>query len=95
MRVIAKSMPRKFWESNPKYRDAKKQMTEWYNYCTMAKWDMPHKLKAELRNASIFWSSAIMIKTDGCPDTADAALVIIALIPGLAVCWYLEETKRL
>jgi len=29
-------MLRIFWESNPKYRDAKKQMTEWYNYCANA-----------------------------------------------------------
>ena len=28
-------------------------MTEWYNYCASAKWDTPHKLEADLRNASI------------------------------------------
>jgi len=44
MRVIAKSMLRIFWESSPKYRDAKKQMTEWYNYCATAKWNTPHRI---------------------------------------------------
>jgi mRNA interferase HigB len=50
MRVIAKSMLRIFWESSPKYRDAKKQMTEWYNYCATAKCKMEYatQIKGEL-----------------------------------------------
>jgi len=27
---------------------------EWYNFCASAKWNTPHKLKADLRNASIY-----------------------------------------
>jgi len=53
MRVIAKSILRIFWDSNPKYRDAQKQITEWYNYCANAQWSSPHELKADLRTASI------------------------------------------
>jgi mRNA interferase HigB len=65
MRVIAKSMLWKFWESSPKYRDAKKQMTEWYNYCTAAKWSTPHKLKADLRNASILKNDRVVFNICG------------------------------
>ena len=65
MRVIAKSMLRIFWESSPKYRDAKKQMTEWYNYCAAEKWNAPHKLKADLRNASILKNSRVVFNLCG------------------------------
>jgi len=65
MRVIAKSMLREFWESSPKYRDAKKQMTEWYNYCAMAEWSTPHKLKADLRNASILKNNRVVFNICG------------------------------
>ena len=65
MRVIAKSKLRRFWESNPKYRDAKKQMTEWYNFCASAKWNSPHKLKADLRNASILKNNRVVFNICG------------------------------
>ena len=65
MRVIAKSRLRKFWESSPKYRDAKKQRTEWYNLCASAKWKTPHKLKADLRNASILKNSRVVFNICG------------------------------
>jgi len=65
MRVVAKSMLRKFLESSPRYRDAKKQMTEWYNYCAMAKWNTPHKLKADLRIASILKNNRVVFNLCG------------------------------
>ncbi len=65
MRVIAKSMLRMFWESNPKYRDAQKQMTEWYNYCANAQWSSPHELKADLRNASILKNNRVVFNICG------------------------------
>jgi len=65
MRVIAKSMLRKFWESSPKYRDAKKQMTEWFNYCAAAEWNTPHELKADLRNASILKNNRVVFDICG------------------------------
>ena len=65
MRVIAKSMLRTFWESSPKYRDAKKQMTEWYNYCSNAQWNSPHELKADLRNASILKNNRVVFNVCG------------------------------
>jgi len=65
MRVIAKSKLRVFWESNPKYRDAKKQMTEWFNFCANAKWSNPHQLKADLRNASILKNNRVVFNICG------------------------------
>jgi len=65
MRVIAKSRLRRFWESSPKYRDAKMQMTEWYNFCASARWNTPHKLKAELRNASILKNNRVVFNLCG------------------------------
>lgn len=65
MRVIAKSKLRKFWESNPKYRDARRQMTEWYNFCASAQWNTPHMLKADLRNASILKNNRVVFNICG------------------------------
>jgi len=65
MRVIAKSRLRRFWESGPKYGDAKKQMTEWYNFCASAKWNTPHKLKADLANASILKNNRVVFNVCG------------------------------
>jgi mRNA interferase HigB len=65
MKVIAKSMLRLFRESSPKYRDAKKQMTEWYNYCANAKWSSPHELKADLGNASILKNNRVVFNICG------------------------------
>ncbi len=65
MRVIAKSKLRKFWESSPKYRDARKQMSEWFNYCVNAKWSTPHELKADLRNASILKNNRVVFNICG------------------------------
>ena len=65
MRVIAKSRLRMFWESSPKYRDATKQMTEWYNFCAAAKWNTPHKLKTDLRDASILKNNRVVLNICG------------------------------
>jgi mRNA interferase HigB len=51
---------RRFWESSPKYRDAKNQMTEWYNFCASAEWKSPHELKADLRNTSILKNNRVV-----------------------------------
>ena len=65
MRVIAKSRLRRFWESSPNYKDAKKQMTEWYNFCAAAEWNSPHELKADLRNASILKNNRVVFNVCG------------------------------
>ncbi|MCY3688793.1 MAG: type II toxin-antitoxin system HigB family toxin [Gammaproteobacteria bacterium] len=65
MRVIAKSRLRGFWESSPKYADAKKQMSEWYNFCVSAKWNSPHELKADLRSASILKNNRVVFNVCG------------------------------
>ena len=65
MRVIAKSRLRRFWESSPKYADAQKQMSEWYNFCASARWSSHHELKADLRSASILKNHRVVFNVCG------------------------------
>lgn len=58
-------MLRKFWESKPKYKDAKTQMTEWYNYCSNAKWKNAHELKADIGTASILKNNRVIFNICG------------------------------
>ena len=65
MRIIAKSTLRKFWEKNSEYTDAKTSMTEWYNYSLKAEWSTPHKIKENLRNASILKNNRVVFNICG------------------------------
>jgi len=65
MRIIAKSTLRKFWESKPEYIDAKIAMTEWYNYALKARWTTPHKIKENLRSASILRNNRVIFNICG------------------------------
>jgi len=40
-------------------------MTEWYNFCASAKWSSPHKLKADLRNASVLKNNRVVFNVCG------------------------------
>ena len=40
-------------------------MTEWYNYCATVEWSTPHKLKADLRNASILKNNCVVFNICG------------------------------
>ena len=40
-------------------------MTEWYNFCSKAEWNTPHKLKADLRNASILKNNRVVFNLCG------------------------------
>lgn len=63
--MIAKSKLGEFWSSSLKYRDAKKQMTEWFNYCVKAKWSTPNQLKDNLRNVSILKNNRVVFNICG------------------------------
>ncbi len=65
MRIIAKSTLRLFWQSHPNYADAKIAMTEWYNYALKANWSTPHKIKENLRNASILKNNRVVFNICG------------------------------
>ena len=65
MRVIAKSRLRQFWSSSRAYRDAKRQMTEWYNYCAALQWTTPHELKADIRTASTLKNNRVVFNLCG------------------------------
>ena len=40
-------------------------MTEWYNFCASTKWNSPHELKANLRNASILKNNRVVFNVCG------------------------------
>jgi len=40
-------------------------MTEWYNFCSKAEWNTPHKLKADLRNASVLKNNRVVFNLCG------------------------------
>ncbi len=40
-------------------------MTEWYNFCAATKWNTPHKLKADLHNASILKNNRVVFNLCG------------------------------
>ena len=65
MGVIAKSRLRRFWESSPRYADARSPMTAWYNFCRKAKWNSPHELKADLGNESILKNNRVVFTVCG------------------------------
>lgn len=51
--------------SNPEYADAKTAMTEWYNYALKAHWTTPHKIKENLRSASILKNNRVVFNICG------------------------------
>lgn len=53
MRIIAKRTLREFWESDPKYLDAKGPLEAWHEEVSNADWCTPQALKAQFRHASI------------------------------------------
>jgi mRNA interferase HigB len=40
-------------------------MTEWYNFCASAQWNTHHKLKADLRSASILKNNRVVFNICG------------------------------
>ncbi|GBE09512.1 hypothetical protein BMS3Abin12_00057 [bacterium BMS3Abin12] len=44
---------------------AGEDVKEWYNYCAAARWSTPHKLKADLRNASILKNNRVVFNICG------------------------------
>lgn len=53
MRIISKRTLRAFWESDPRYLDAKGPLEAWHEEVIKADWDTPQKVKAQFRNASV------------------------------------------
>ena len=62
MRVIAKSTLRKFWEWHP---DAEQPLLAWFREVRQADWDMPAKVKARYRSASIVAGNRVVFNIKG------------------------------
>lgn len=65
VRIIAKRTLRLFWESSPRYRDAKRALEDWYAQAGRADWANPAEVKAEYRDASILKGSRVVFNICG------------------------------
>ena len=51
--MIALSTLRSFWETSPRYSDAREPALAWYRHVLKADWASPAELKADFGHASI------------------------------------------
>lgn len=65
MRVIAKRTLRTFWESNPRYADAKGPLGAWHQEVTAADWATTQDVKAQFRHASILKGNRVIFNIAG------------------------------
>ena len=65
MRIIALSTLKHFWESNPKYADARDAALAWYRHALKADWKEPADVKAEIGNASILRDGRVVFNIAG------------------------------
>lgn len=65
MRVIAKRTLRDFWESEPKYADARSSLEAWHNEALRAGWKTPQDIKAQFRSASILKNNRVVFNIAG------------------------------
>ncbi|MGK5094270.1 type II toxin-antitoxin system HigB family toxin [Deltaproteobacteria bacterium TL4] len=65
MRVIAKRTLIEFWESDPKYKDAKSALEIWYKEAAKSVWKSPQDIKAQYRSASVLKSNRVVFNIAG------------------------------
>ena len=65
MRIIAKRTLREFWQSNPKYNDARAPLEAWHEEVIEADWENPQQVKSQFRNASILKDSRVVFNIKG------------------------------
>ncbi|MFQ5900704.1 MAG: type II toxin-antitoxin system HigB family toxin [Thermodesulfobacteriota bacterium] len=65
MRVIAKRTLREFWESSPKYAEAKGPLEAWHAEAIKAKWQTPQDIKKQFRSASILKNNRVVFNIGG------------------------------
>lgn len=65
MRVIAKRTLREFWESSPKYANARAPIEAWHAEALKAAWKSPQQLKSQFRNASVLKNNRIVFNIAG------------------------------
>lgn len=65
MRLIAKRTLKQFWESSPKYTDAKAPLEAWHAEALKANWKTPQEIKAQFRSASILKNKRVVFNIAG------------------------------
>ena len=65
MRVLAKRTLKEFWESSPKFRDAKAPLEAWHAECLKATWKTPQAIKRQFRTASIIKNNRVVFNIAG------------------------------
>ncbi len=65
MRIIARKALIQFWESSPKYADARAGLEAWYHEVKQADWSNPADIKEQYRNASILKSGRVIFNIAG------------------------------
>jgi mRNA interferase HigB len=65
MRIISKRTLRAFWESDPRYLDAKGPLEAGHEEIIKADWDTPQKVKAQFRNASVLKDGRVVFNIKG------------------------------
>lgn len=65
MRVISKRTLREFWESSPKYAEAKPPIEAWHAEALKATWKSPQELKAQFGNASVLKNNRVVFNIAG------------------------------
>ncbi len=65
MRIISLSTLKAFWETNPKFFDAKDPALAWYHQVRHANWTTPADVKAAFGNASILKSGRVVFNIAG------------------------------
>ena len=65
MRVIAKRTLKDFWQSSPKFRDAKSPLEAWHSECLKAKWKNPQAIKQQFRSASVVKNNRVVFNIAG------------------------------
>jgi len=65
MKVISKRVLRQFWESSPKYIDAKIPLEAWHSETQKASWSKPTEIKEQFRSASILKNNRVVFNIAG------------------------------
>jgi len=65
VRIIAKRTLREFWESNPKFADARISLEAWHEEVSEADWENPQQVKSQFCHASILKGSRVVFNIKG------------------------------
>jgi mRNA interferase HigB len=65
VRIIAKRTLRQFWESNPRYADARQPLQAWFREVSRATWRTPADVQAQYRSASVLRDGRVVFNVAG------------------------------